>query len=214
MFKNQFIVLFGSVARGDDNINSDLDILLINIDIYESENILRQYKLPNYPHNYIEYNYDTFYKFHIEGSLFLHHIFLEGKVIYGNMQLWNKLKREFRVKSSFIDEIKKIQSDISLYRNLDFSNGFYLSVLDNIYPLLKNYCIFKLANKGIYIFNKKECIIEAVKNEQLRKKLLELQQFYDYSTRNISLNLTIKPNSLEAKKLILTVYFLIKKDLV
>ncbi|HDR1455436.1 TPA: nucleotidyltransferase domain-containing protein, partial [Pasteurella multocida] len=48
MFKNQFIVLFGSVARGDDNINSDLDILLINIDIYESENILRQYKLPNY----------------------------------------------------------------------------------------------------------------------------------------------------------------------
>ncbi|HDR1940471.1 TPA: nucleotidyltransferase domain-containing protein, partial [Pasteurella multocida] len=25
MFKNQFIVLFGSVARGDDNINSDLD---------------------------------------------------------------------------------------------------------------------------------------------------------------------------------------------
>ncbi|WP_323077860.1 nucleotidyltransferase domain-containing protein, partial [Aeromonas hydrophila] len=67
---NSFVVVFGSVARGDSNKNSDLDILLIESDTDKTNSILEKQDLPNLPVNYVNYSHDLFKKYYDMGSLF------------------------------------------------------------------------------------------------------------------------------------------------
>lgn len=200
--KESFAVLFGSVSRGDYTKNSDIDILLYNYPEEKAKQKIELINLPDFPVNFVVYDEEMFWKFHTEGSLFLHHIFEQGKLIDGNDLKWNEIKQSFIVKKSFQEEINKIKREVLVYQQLGFLNGFYLSALVNIYPLLKNYCIFTLANQGVYEFNKRKCIKLKVADDNKSENLLQLQGFYDYSVRGLDISLEVSPNSLVAKNLV------------
>lgn len=200
--EESFAVLFGSVARGDFNKNSDIDIFLYNYPEDKAKKKIALMNLPQLPINFVSYDSNMLCKFHEEGSLFLYHIYKQGELIDGDNVHWNELCHSFVLKKSFQDEIKKIRKEIMPYRRLVFLNGYYLSALVNIYPLLKNYCIFTLANQGIYEFNKEKCIILNVADDKKSEQLLRLQQFYDYSVRGLDVPLNISPNSGTARELI------------
>lgn len=197
-----FAILFGSVSRGDFNNNSDIDILLYNYPEEKAIEKIKKIDIPDLPINFIFYDAATFNNFYSQGSLFLYHIFEQGRLIDGCESKWEELISSFKVKKTFKDEIKKIKSEILIYKNLDFLNGYYLSALVNLYPLLKNFCIFSLAEEEIYEFNKKECIKTKANDIERSNNLILLQDFYDYSVREIDLKLKLSPNSTAAKKLI------------
>lgn len=208
--EESFAVLFGSVARGDYNKNSDIDILLCNYPEDKAKKNIASINLPQLPVNFISYDSDMLWKFHEKGSLFLYHIFKQGRLIDGDALKWSEICQSFVVKKSFQEEINKIQKEIASYKKLDFLNGYYLSALVNIYPLLKNYCIFNLANQGIYEFNKKECIVLNAADDRKSEQLLILQEFYDYSVRELDIALKVSPNSSKARELIKCSYDFIR----
>ncbi len=209
--KNSFVVIFGSVARGDSNKNSDIDVLLINYDSNDADYILSKCNLPDLPINYIEYDLSKFEKYFNMGSLFLYHIFNQGLLLYGNEEKWSEYGNKFRLKNNFDEEINKIKSDIEVYNDISiFNNRFYLPLV-NIYPMLKNYCIFSLANMGVYEFNKVECIKKMIISDMVLNKFLLIQSFYDSSVRGINLDMEIDPYSIEAGLLLQSVYKYVSK---
>lgn len=200
--KESFVVIFGSVARGDFNAESDIDVMLYNYPEDKARGKIISLNLPNFPINFVCYDRETFSKFYNEGSLFFYHMFKQGFLVDGDKEIWDFLCEQFSLKKSFHDELRKISYEASSYKNLSYFNGYYLSALVNIYPLLKNFCIFTLAQQGVYEFNKKKCILTSLGDDVKAKRLLLLQQFYDYSVRNLDVKLNISPNSLSAKLLI------------
>ncbi|MGC0837993.1 nucleotidyltransferase domain-containing protein [Pantoea agglomerans] len=200
--KESFAILFGSVSRGDYNKNSDIDVLLYNYPEGKAIYKIKDLDIPELPINFISYDTATFNNFYNQGSLFLYHIFEQGKLIDGCESKWAELTSSFKVKKSFADEINKIKNEALIYRDLEFLNGYYLSALVNLYPLLKNFCIFSLAEEGIYEFNKRECIKLKANNIGVSNNLILLQDFYDYSVREINIKLKLSPNSAAAKNLI------------
>ncbi|EKN3943129.1 nucleotidyltransferase domain-containing protein [Yersinia enterocolitica] len=207
MRDDQYVVIFGSYARGDFNSNSDIDILLINIDVSNVSEYVDLLKLPKLVINYVMYNTTTFNQYYSQGSLFLYHIFTQGYVLYGNELEWNRLSNGFYVKNNFYDELDKIKSEISVYENLDIFSNYYMSALSNLFPLLKNFCIFSLANDGVYIFNKDECVMTMFHRKKQEGDFLILRDFYDAFAKDINdIELKINPCSKEARLLIGNVY--------
>lgn len=211
MNKNSFIVVFGSVARRDSHKNSDIDILLIQSDIDKFESMLETYDLPDFPVNYIKYDYTLFKKYYDMGSLFLHHIFEQGILLSGDEIEWSKYKKQFRLKANFYDEINRIKSDIEVYNDISIFNGMFYSPLANIFPMMKNYCIFTLANAGIFEFNKVKCIKKLIASGDTISDFLLLQSFYDSSVRGLNVDLGVDPYSIEAGLLLQKVYKYISK---
>ncbi|KIN09357.1 nucleotidyltransferase domain-containing protein [Vibrio mytili] len=211
MNKNSFVVIFGSVARGDSHKNSDIDVLLIDCNIRDADLILDKYDLPGLPVNYIEYDFCQFEKYFRMGSLFLYHIFKQGFLLYGNEDLWAGYVENFKLKSSFCEEIDKIKSDIEIYKDISIFNGKFYLPLVNIFPMVKNYCIFSLANMGIFEFNKVECMKKMVASDDILSDFLLLQSFYDSSVRGLNVDLGVDPYSSEAGLLLQSVYEYVSK---
>jgi hypothetical protein len=208
---NSFVVVFGSVARGDSNKNSDLDILLIESDTDKANSILEKQDLPNLPVNYVNYSHDLFKKYYDMGSLFLHHIFEQGVLLSGSELEWSKYKEQFKLKNNFNDEINKIKSDIEVYSDISIFNGMFYSPLANAFPMMKNYCIFTLANAGIFEFNKVKCIEKMKASSNAISDFLLLQSFYDSSVKGLDVDLGVDPCSIEASLLLQKVYSYISK---
>lgn len=197
---DKFIILFGSVARNEHHKNSDVDILILN-DLNETliKNI-NQKELPKLPINYTHYDSYAFNIFFEKGSLFLHHLFTQGKVLYGNKHKWESLKKDFHVAQNFYDEQDNIISNLQIFKDTSIFNNHYLSPLTNLFPLLKNYCIFYLANRNIYEFDKQKSLKLLLPTKY--QALLELHTYYDYSLKNISSNIPIPPSTKHAEILI------------
>lgn len=149
---NMFVILIGSVAKKQQNINSDIDI--VRIETYE--NVQRLADWPDGPINYIDYTYEDFVNLYNNGSLFIYHIFSEGLVLRGDPSKWSELKRKFIFNDNLDSEISDIRLILKEYLDEKIYGNIYLSFYSNIFTLLKNYSIYSLAKKGIFEFNKEK----------------------------------------------------------
>jgi predicted nucleotidyltransferase len=149
-----FGILIGSVARKDFHENSDVDICRINSDL----DIKKALDWPNGPINYVDYDEVSFKNLYESGSLFLYHVFFEGKLIYGDLNKWELYRSNFKVKKSFLEEINSILSISSMFKNIEMFGGHYLTLYSNLYTNIKNFSIFYLANQEQFTFNKEESI--------------------------------------------------------
>ncbi len=203
----QFIVIFGSIARNDYTENSDVDILTINIEKHLAEKYINNINIPNFPHNYVEYDSETFTMFYNSGSLFLYHIFTQGMLIHGNIKKWQLLKNNFNVKEDFKEEILKIKEEASAYSNIKIFDNHFTSAISNLYPMIKNLCIFSLANKGIYEFNKDKCITLYINDRKLINAISKAKTLYNYSEKSINIpNIEKLITNKERKEIIKKIY--------
>ena len=203
----QFIIIFGSIARNDYTENSDVDILTINIEKNLAEKYINNIKIPNFPHNYVEYNSEIFSMFYNSGSLFLYHIFTQGVLIHGDIEKWKLIKNNFNVKKSFKEEILKIKEDTTTYSNIKIFNNHFTSAISNLYPMIKNLCIFSLANKGIYEFNKDKCITLYINDKSLIDAINKAKTLYNYSEKSINIpNIENTIPNKEREKIIKKIY--------
>lgn len=196
MGMDRFAILFGSVSRGTHNSNSDIDILLLNIDESQASQFIDFSALPKLVVNYVCYNSVTFNKYYLNGSLFLFHVFNEGRLIYGNANEWERVTKGFKVKRKFDSEIGRVRLDASVYSDINLFSNYYMSAMANFYPIIKNFCIFKLASDSIYEFDKNASLKMVCRNAKEYKRLSVLRGCYDVFYRGLSIdNIRVDPAS-------------------
>ncbi|MGS2745056.1 hypothetical protein ACU6TU_15890 [Halomonas sp. LS-001] len=169
MNEMQFTLLIGSFARGTGGCGSDIDVLRIGHKrkVKRPENI--DYSLPI---SYVDYEFYSFNKLLDEGSLFLYHAFMEGQLLEGDIQQWNKLKKSFTVSDDFRDSIEEyvqVLTYIAAYPEYEHSPVPYLS---NIFKCLKNIGIFRMASVGQYDFEKAAALMAGCGLSDLDAKTL------------------------------------------
>lgn len=152
---DKYTILIGSFARGTNNKDSDLDIVRIG----HQEPIAPLYLVPeNIPVSYIDYDYSSFEELYDQGSLFLYHAFNEGKLLKGEEKKWEFLKNNFVVSRKFTETINEYKNTLSYIDSYPNYEQAYIAYLSNIFKSLKNIAIFKLAEAGIYEFDKYKAI--------------------------------------------------------
>jgi len=94
------ILLFGSLARGDEAEGSDTDLLMINTDD-ETRHISRgRLSMFLYPWPRLRRDGKS-------GDLFVCHLVREAKVIFDPKDYLSRLKQVFRLRSSYASEVKQ-----------------------------------------------------------------------------------------------------------
>ncbi len=91
--KYSTLLLFGSYSRGDNNIDSDIDILQI------TDNYFPSYSINHY--NISVYTLSQLINMAEEGSLFILHLINEAKVIYGDEKIIFLLRTKFRAPANY-----------------------------------------------------------------------------------------------------------------
>lgn len=209
-----YSILIGSYARGDYNANSDCDVVLINNDESNfDKNIL---SISNKELiNFISYDNSQFKSLYDSGSLFIYHVLNEGIVLDGDIDSFTELRKKFNVQEKFTDELNKIHQTTQLLSEIEIFGGKYLTPLVNAFTELKNACIFYLAHHCEYEFNKELCFDKALSRLGYNTSIKQIKAFYDYSIRNIDLDLPFNPNDkkisspllLESNKIVRDMYY-------
>lgn len=197
----KFSVIFGSQARGDFSDKSDFDMLLVNMDKERFDYSIVPEEFRGKV-DFVEYSEDEFLDFYKKGSLFLYHILKQGIVVDGCVSTWKKLESEFIVQNDFSEELKRIRNTSNLIKNISIFGGKYLTPLSNMFTELKNACIFNLAHKKVYEFNKRDCLEGALPKNIYDKDLNDLKHFYDYVVRGQNY-LPFSPNDVIKSELLL-----------
>jgi hypothetical protein len=154
----QFTVLIGSCARGTGDAYSDIDVVRVG-HVRPLKNAKRK-TLANSdgPVSYIDYDVASFESLYGAGSLFLHHIFTEGKLLDGNPSQWTELAEGFSVTKDLRNEIRE---QLGLCTWLAQPEGFAnatMPLLSHLFRALKNAAIFSLAQRGVYVYDKREAL--------------------------------------------------------
>ena len=183
------IYLFGSVARGDQDEKSDIDILIVIDDCSEGEYI--EYKdkfanLLNVPVTWLSiYRISKIVKMHSIGSYFLWHIKKEGKLIYSRNNELDALLQTLPGYSNVKNDLKEyseILSDI-IYEldNQYICIEYELSVLAS---LVRNTCIAISFLNGRLDFGRNSAVMYCVLKYQIDTSLEEYSDLYRYRLYN------------------------------
>jgi hypothetical protein len=148
-------ILIGSYARGDASSESDVDVMRVG----HQNPIVRPENIPSTAHiSYIDYDWQDLMKLHSQGSLFLYHAFTEGLLLQGCKSQWDELRTSFSVA---VRHTESIMEYVELLFYIDKYPGYenaHLPYLSNIFKAVKNIGIFRLAERGIYRFDKKSAL--------------------------------------------------------
>jgi predicted nucleotidyltransferase len=158
---DRFTVLVGSRARGTADQYSDIDIVRVGHKRPVSKRELACFTDSQKHISYIDYDLETFISLHASGSLFVHHILTEGKLLAGDPNKWSDLIESFRVAGDLRHELKE---QLRLYRwlaRIDKSEQATMPLLSHMFRALKNAAIFSLAQHGIYIYDKRTALRRA-----------------------------------------------------
>jgi hypothetical protein len=150
-----YTILIGSYARGDASPESDVDVMRIG----HQNTFEGLEKIPSEAHvSYIDFDWEDFFELHTQGSLFLYHTFNEGILLGGCKSKWGELKESFRVAVSHTKSIIEYLELLTYIENYPGYEEASIPYLSNIFKAVKNIGIFRLAERGIYRFDKKSAL--------------------------------------------------------
>ena len=179
------IYLFGSVARGDQDEQSDVDILIVIDDCSEDDYI--KYKkeyasILQIPVSWISlYREKKILKMHEKGSYFLWHLKQEGKILYRREneldKLFSTLPR-YRSMKEDIKEYQQILDDVKEERhNVYLCIEYELSVLAS---LVRNTCIMLSYLNNRFDFSRNQVVKYCINRYQIDVSLEEYKALYQY----------------------------------
>lgn len=172
----------GSYARGDAEVNSDIDVLVITNN-YISRG--RLYSLfGTQPHisglSLIAYPSATFRLLYDEGALFIAHVLREGHVMHDDGFYADLTSVPFQVsRKGLLLDWQVLKLKLELCKKLAIYGDVLTECLSHIYPALKNVAILALALGGELLFNKDKALqhfedrFPELKDDILRLKELE-----------------------------------------
>lgn len=206
-FRVRTIILFGSLARGDYNSLSDIDLLLITRKKLEKRQIkkiipkslIQQKNLALSV--YSQTQMDSAYK---EGILFLVHVLKEGRILYDD-GFFKELSS-----SPFYPSPRRMSLSLRIFEqrlqvgdNLAMFDKHFVKLLSNYYSIAKSIAFILLAVDGQYIFNKKkafEMLSEKYPTHREKiRKLSKLEPFYTRAHRSRDAKYPFDPVDAEKK---------------
>lgn len=190
-FRVRTIILFGSLARGDYNTSSDIDLLLITREKLEKRQIKKAVPKSLIPTKnlalsvYSQTQMDSAYK---DGILFLVHVLHEGRILYddGFFKELSSLPFNPSQRRMWLS-LQIFEQRLGVADNLEMFDNHFVKLLSNYYSIAKSIAFILLASDGRYIFNKKKAFEMLsdkypVYREKIRK-LSELEPFYAKTAR-------------------------------
>jgi predicted nucleotidyltransferase len=151
------VCLFGSVARGDEGPDSDLDLLVVGDDPELTPSSIRRrlHLQESSPRVSIVYHTpETLDRYLKTGSRFLLHLQLEGEVLFDSSGLLGDLQHHPLIKAPVRAEVDGQLKRLSLYDDPARYNGNFLFPLSHIYAIGKAIVMAILSENEIYEFNR------------------------------------------------------------
>ena len=179
------IYLFGSVARGDQDEQSDVDILIV-IDNCSEDDYIKYKKeyasILQIPVSWISlYREKKILKMHEKGSYFLWHLKQEGKVLYSRENELDKLFAtlpRYRGMKEDIKEYRQILDDVNEeLHNVYLCIEYELSVLAS---LVRNTCIMLSYLNNRFDFSRNQVVKYCIDTYKIDVSLEEYRALYQY----------------------------------
>jgi predicted nucleotidyltransferase len=154
------ICLYGSVARGDTNDWSDIDLLVIGSESHISsarllKTIRREYQSVQV--SILYFATTNFLARCNREALFVAHVLREGRVLYDRRGVLRKmLTLPTPSKVRMRDEIRARLSHLDVYEKLERFNGNFLFCLAHLYSIGTGIIMLCLAKRGLLEFNREQ----------------------------------------------------------
>ncbi len=141
------LMLYGSCARGDNQIDSDIDMLALYSEKYYKTSVFNKV-------NVVYYNQDLLSERMKAGNLFCLHLVKEGKIIYDSNNTLASILSKFIYKNEYNEEIKDA-SELAWFL-ISYANEFnnYLVFNRKLSWCLRTIIIALSANKRLPVFSK------------------------------------------------------------
>ena len=151
------VCLFGSVARGDDDALSDIDLFVVGDDPELTPSKIRrrlklQYEEPKV--SIVYHTPSTFQRYVRTGSRFLVHLQLEGKVLYDEAGLLRDIQQQPPLSTPIDAEVEGQLKRLELFEEPERFNGNFLFPLAHVFAAGKAIVMAILAKEEIYEFNR------------------------------------------------------------
>ena len=151
----QLTVLIGSFARGTPDRNSDIDIVRVGHRNRFAKSKVQCLKNAKAPISYVDYEPEAFASLYDSGSLFIHHVLNEGSLVQGDELYWAELCHSFSVSVDFSAEIREYLSLCHWLARPRMFSCAVMPLLSHMFRGLKNAAIFLLAQRGLYIYDRR-----------------------------------------------------------
>ncbi|MCX7572028.1 nucleotidyltransferase domain-containing protein [Tumebacillus sp. DT12] len=181
------ICLFGSVARGDNDENSDIDLLIVVEDCDEQSLIDYKAKIIeelNVPYHWVSlYRKSSIIDMHRYGSYFLWHVKTEGKILFSKNGFLEKVFTDLppynKTRENLTDYLEVCRDIESSLERDSLTLGYDLSILASI---ARNTCIAISYLFGELDFGRITCVEKCLKflGAQFPFSLGEYEELYKY----------------------------------
>jgi predicted nucleotidyltransferase len=149
------VLLFGSVARGDANPWSDIDLLIITSDSDLSVAALRKVISERNHASLVLYRTPSFEALYRQRPSFIAHLKKEGVVLLDRSGILARMKeRTVMTKAAAAEEIKTYRAKLAPYRYPKRYNNNFLLCLSHLYLIGKSVVMLGLANRDVLEFNR------------------------------------------------------------
>ncbi len=157
-------VIFGSAARGDNDQQSDRDILIVDDDVV----ILKQrsHQLSKAGWSVAAYTFDKLSALVRSRSLFLQHLKLEGQISVDKNCRLATLLDHYSPKESYTFEIEQNSEIARISGHIPPGSRAALLAADILYVTVRNYGILSLAELGVHKYAYSE-VLEALEVNRL-----------------------------------------------
>lgn len=145
------VVEFGSKTRGDSDLSSDRDILLIGKTWSEINTLKEKYKQSGYSVSAFKEDKARFLINH--GSLFFKHILDEGVFVDGEFGAYSSLISNWSPARDYEDEIDENLDLLEVLSFIPETEKGITTAIDILICSVRNILIRRLANQGSYVFS-------------------------------------------------------------
>jgi hypothetical protein len=144
-----FAVAVGSAARGDNDVTSDRDLVLIG-DPSFLDATSAKYSLHGW--SVVSMTQGRFAFLGAAGSLFLKHVISEGRLLAGDATDWEAARTRWIARRDYLDEIEENLDFLKLLQYVPETCEGMTAAVDIIACSIRNILIRRLAAKGLFYF--------------------------------------------------------------
>ncbi len=187
------VIKFGSNKRGDFNMSSDKDMLLIGSNLSQlfkekERKEFEGYSVTCMTRNKAKYMVN-------QGSLFFKHIIDEGFLVEGSQEKYLNIKRRWKAAPNYQKDIDGNVELLEILSHVPKTSGGLLVATDIVTISIRNILIRKLASLGLYVFSWEEVSNAAVNFNfiDLNEKtiLLHARQIKNYYRQGWDIQISI-----------------------